>query len=206
MKFNSLLEASLYRDIVKSRLDVIRNFQKIVDEDSKERVLQEYLFDHLWLLDPTWERATSSLVMESRLTSEGVFVEDLNQRERLSRVDIAYRTSVGKHIIVELKRVGCKMQLLDLVKQGQTYVDKLKKILLEQGDTSPNIEVIFVLGKAVSEEASGPDRLKASMLSISPGSRIVHYQTLIENAQKAYSEYIDKSQSFDKIEKIVDRI
>ena len=200
------LEASLYRDIVKSRLDVIRNFQKIVDEDSKERVLQEYLFDHLWLLDPTWERATSSLVMESRLTSEGVFVEDLNQRERLSRVDIAYRTSVGKHIIVELKRVGCKMQLLDLVKQGQTYVDKLKKILLEQGDTSPNIEVIFVLGKAVSEEASGPDRLKASMLSISPGSRIVHYQTLIENAQKAYSEYIDKSQSFDKIEKIVDRI
>lgn len=63
------LEASLYRDIVKSRLDAIRDFQTIIDEDAKERVLQKYLFDHLWLLDPAWERATGSPIMESRLTT-----------------------------------------------------------------------------------------------------------------------------------------
>ncbi len=34
------LEASLYRDIVKSRLDAIQDFQTIIDEDAKERVLQ----------------------------------------------------------------------------------------------------------------------------------------------------------------------
>ena len=200
------LEASLYRDIVKSRLDAIRDFQAIIDEDAKERVLQKYLFDHLWLLDPAWERATSSPIMESRLTTEGVLIEDMTEKERLGRVDIAYRTNAGKHVIVELKKVGRKMGLLELVEQGQTYVDKLTKILREQNQPNPDIEVIFVLGKTVDEEASNPERLKSSMASISPGSRIVHYDTLIRGAQEAYSAYIEKSKSLDKLEKIVDRI
>ena len=200
------LEASLYRDIVKSRLDAIRDFQAIIDEDAKERVLQKYLFDHLWLLDPAWERATGSPIMESRLTTEGVLIEDMTEKERLGRVDIAYRTNAGKHVIVELKKVGRKMGLLELVEQGQTYVDKLTKILREQNQPNPDIEVIFVLGKTVDEEASNPERLKSSMASISPGSRIVHYDTLIHGAQEAYSAYIEKSKSLDKLEKIVDRI
>lgn len=200
------LEASLYRDIVKSRLDAIRDFQTIIDEDAKERVLQKYLFDHLWLLDPAWERATGSQIMESRLTTEGVLVEDLTEKERLGRVDIAYRTQAGKHVIVELKKVGRKMGLLELVEQGQTYVDKLKKILREQNVTTPDIEVVFVLGKAVDEESTNPERLKASMASIAPGSRIVHYDTLIHGAQEGYSAYIDQSKALDKLEKIVDRI
>lgn len=200
------LEASLYRDIVKSRLDAIRDFQTIIDEGAKERVLQKYLFDHLWLLDPAWERATGSPIMESRLTTEGVLIEDMTEKERLGRVDLAYRTNAGKHVIVELKKVGRKMGLLDLVEQGQTYVDKLTKILREQNQTNPDIEVIFVLGKTVDEEASNPERLKSSMTSISPGSRIVHYDTLIRGAQEAYSAYIETSKSLDKLEKIVDRI
>lgn len=200
------LEASLYRDIVKSRLDAIRDFQTIIDEDAKERVLQKYLFDHLWLLDPAWERATGSEIMESRLTTEGVVVEDLTEKERLGRVDIAYRTQAGKHVIVELKKVGRKMALLELVEQGQTYVDKLKKILREQNVTTPDIEVVFVLGKAVGEETTNPGRLKSSMESIASGSRIVHYDTLIRGAQEAYSGYIDQTKSLDKLENIVNKI
>jgi Histidine kinase-, DNA gyrase B-, and HSP90-like ATPase len=200
------LEASLYRDIVKSRLDAIRDFQTIIDEDAKERVLQKYLFDHLWLLDPAWERATGSQIMESRLTTEGVLVEDLTEKERLGRVDIAYRTPAGKHVIVELKKVGRKMGLLELVEQGQTYVDKLRKILREQNVTTPDIEVVFVLGKVVDEESTNTERLKASMASIAPGSRIVHYDTLIRGAQEGYSAYIDQTRALDKLENIVNRI
>lgn len=200
------LEASLYRDIVKSRLDAIRDFQSIIDEDAKERVLQKYLFDHLWLLDPAWERATGSEIMESRLIRDGVLIEDMTEKERLGRVDIKYRTNAGKHLIVELKKVGRKMGLLELVEQGQTYVDKLKKILREQNENNPNIEVIFVIGKTVDEETTNPDRLKSSMDSISIGSRIVHYDSLIRGAQDSYSAYIEQTKSLDRLEKIVDRI
>lgn len=200
------LEASLYRDIVRSRLDAIKEFQGIVDEDAKEKVLQKYLFDHLWLLDAAWERATDSEIMESRLLDEGVITDDLTKKEKLGRVDIAYRTNAGKHIIVELKKVGRKMKLLELQEQGQTYVDKLKKILLAQGDNAPNIEVVFVIGKPVDDEKDNPDRVKASMAAISPGSRIEHYDSLIQGAQNAYSEYLRKSKELDRLEKIVDRI
>lgn len=200
------LEASLYRDIVKSRLDAIKDFQEIVDEDAKEKVLQQYLFDHLWLLDPAWERATNSEIMESRLTAEGVIIDDLTEKERLGRVDIAYRTNAGKHIIVELKKAGRKMKLLELQEQGQTYVDKLRKILLAKEENAPNIEVVFVVGKPLDDEKDNPERVKNSMAAISPGSRIVHYDSLIAGAQTAYSGYLKKSRKLDRLENIVDRI
>lgn len=200
------LEDSLYRDIVRSRLEAIRAFQKIVNANEKEKVLQRYLFDHLWLLDPSWDRATGSEVMETRLLDSGIVVNDLTEKEKLGRVDIKYRTTAGKHIVIELKRVGRKMKLIELQEQGQTYVDKLKKILLAQNEATPNIEVVFVIGLSVDEEASNPDRLKSSMTAISPGSRIVHYDTLIRGAQEAYSAYIEQGKALDKLEKIVDRI
>lgn len=200
------LEASLYRDIVKSRLEAIKQFDKLVDDDAKEKVLQRYLFDHLWLLDPSWERATGSELMERRLTEEGVAVDDLTEKEKLGRIDIKYRTAAGKHIIVELKKAGRKMKLLELQEQGQTYVDKLRKILAAQGQANPDIEVVFVIGKPVEEETTNPSRMKASMEAIAPGSRVVHYDTLILGAQAAYGEYLEQSRKLDKLERIVEAI
>jgi hypothetical protein len=200
------LEASLYRDIVKGRLDVIRAFQKLTDADSKEKVLQEYLFDHLWLLDPAWERATGSEIMETRMAEEGVSVTDFTEKEKLGRVDIKYRTNAGKHIIVELKKAGRKMKLIDLQEQGSTYVDKVKKILVAQGVKNPDIEVVFVLGQPLDEESVNPDRLKKSMEAVSQGSRVVYYDSLIRSAQDSYSEFITKSKKLDRLEGIVNRL
>lgn len=200
------LEAALYRDIVKSRLEAIRSFQKLTDASAKEKVLQKYLFDHLWLLDPAWERATGSEIMESRLLQEGVIIADLTEKEKLGRVDIKYRTAAGKHIIVELKKVGRKMELHELLQQGRLYVTKLKKILAQQGQASPNMEVVFVLGRAVDEELSDPGSVKSTMDAVSPGSRIIHYDTLIEGARNSYAEYLQKSRDLDKLEKVASSI
>lgn len=200
------LEASLYRDIVKSRLEAIVKFSDIVDEDAKEKVLQQYLFDHLWLLDPSWERATGSELMEKRLTEAGVFINDLSEKEKLSRVDIKYRTNAGKHIIVELKKAGRKMALHELEQQGRSYVDKLKKILITQNESSPNIEVVFVIGKPIEDELLNPDRIKYAMASVSPGSRIIHYDTLIQGAKMSYSGYLEQSKKVDKLERIVNSL
>jgi hypothetical protein len=200
------VEASLYRDIVKSRLEAIKAFQGIVDADDKEKVLQQYLFDHLWLLDASWERATGSEIMETRLAQEGFIVDDLTEKERLGRVDIKYRTSAGKHIVVELKKACRKMRLIDLQEQGQTYVDKLKKILRAQNESNPNIEVVFVIGTPIDEEGTNPDRIKNSMAAISPGSRIVHFDTLIKGAQENYAEYLRATCEVDRLQAIVDRL
>ena len=98
-------EATLYHRIVDERLRVVKALKRSVDDNALERVLQEHIFSHLWLLDPSWERATATTpYLET--TIKGMF-EDvegrLTQAERDSRVDIKYTTAQGKHVIVELK-------------------------------------------------------------------------------------------------------
>ncbi|MCG7995382.1 MAG: ATP-binding protein [Candidatus Thiodiazotropha taylori] len=200
------MEAALYHDIVRARIDVIKAFQGLVDDNAKENVLQLYLFDHLWLLDPAWERAAGSELMETRLKEEGVIIENLTEKEKLGRVDIKYRTHAGKHIIIELKRAKRKLTLDEVLKQGKLYVSKLKKILLAQGDSSPNVEVIFVIGKPLDDEKDDPDAVKHIMAAISPGSCIVHYDTLIKGALSGYSEYIEKNELAGRYAKIVEQL
>jgi len=200
------LEAALYRDIVKSRLDAIQEFQGIHDTAAKERVLQKYLFNHLWLLDASWERATNSEIMERRLVENGILIKDLTEKEKKGRIDIAYRTNAGKHLIIELKRSNRKMKLLELIEQGNLYVDTLKKILNSMSESHPNIEVVFVLGTPIEEENSNPNRIKSAMESISPGSRITYYDTLIHGAQMSYKEYIQASKELDTMESILDQM
>src|ERR1700737_1799711 len=63
------LEAVHYYEIVKGRLSVVREFEGILPVE-RERVLQQHIFDHLWLLDPSWERASSNFRIEQAVTTE----------------------------------------------------------------------------------------------------------------------------------------
>ncbi|MBK8783161.1 MAG: hypothetical protein IPO22_15445 [Anaerolineales bacterium] len=63
------LEAVHYYQIAKSRMEVLKKFEKIVP-NAKERLIQEHIFDHLWLLDPSWERASTDLRKEESVMKE----------------------------------------------------------------------------------------------------------------------------------------
>ena len=194
------LEASLYRDIVQNRLDVIRELQKLTTDNVKEKVLQEYLFDHLWLLDPAWERVPDTGAMERRLRLKEPFRDDKKTKEKYGRVDIRYRTVAGKHVVIELKRVSVRTGIYELAEQGAKYVDALKETLSpEEKDRAP-IEVVFVVGRNPDEPS---DRIKSLMDSVSPGSRIVTYDLLIDRACQAYADYIRGTDTADRIERML---
>ncbi|MDZ4744710.1 MAG: ATP-binding protein [bacterium] len=200
-------EAALYRDIVKSRIEVIRALQSLVNEDQKESALRDHLFDHLWLLDPSWERASGSEQVEKSLKEKGITIDGLTKKQSLGRVDIRYKTYADKHLIVELKKAGRKMKLTELEVQGRGYVDTLRTILVGNHDIpNPNIEVIFVLGQPIDEELSNPERLKDSMRSIAPGSRIVHYDALINGALRSYSNYLEEDAKLKKLDDLLEQI
>ncbi len=203
------LESSLYRDIIKSRLEAIKSFSGLVDADKKETVLQKYLFDHLWLLDPMWERATDSERIEQTLKKEyKEFVAGLSDEESKGRLDIRYKTNAGAHIIVELKKVRRKMSLPELQEQGQKYRSALTKCLEKVGIVNPDIQIVFVLGLPVRESenaALGGDAYVRKTLS-PLGARVVYYEQMIENANKAYSEYLAQSKKMDKLDAILDQI
>ncbi len=51
-----------------------------------------------------------------------------------------------------------------------------------------------------------PSSYKSFMIGISPGSRVVFYDSLIRHAQKAYAEYLEKNETMDQLEDIVNRL
>lgn len=197
------LEASLYRDIVKGRLSIIRAFHNDVNENKREKILQESLFEHLWLIDPAWERAAGSEVIETNLRENDGFDDaKLTEEELKGRIDIAYKTYAGKHIIIELKRAKAVTPAVALATQGKKYVNKLKKILLQQGVIEPDIEVVFVVGKPLTE---APDEIKSLMGYVSSGSKIKTYHELIQGALNGYSEYLQQDRKIARLEEIVER-
>lgn len=199
----NVLEASMYRDIVKQRIEVISKFEKLVKNDDKEKVLQQALFDNMWLLDPGWERATGSAVIEEALKTEySIFASTLTDEQSKGRIDIRYRTNAGEHIIVELKRAGRVLSVVELLEQGDKYRDGLEKCLRQKNgiDYIPNISVVFVVGEDLKEHPR--NEYIGSVLS-SINARVVYYQQLINSAKSTYQEYMLKSEKVDKIENIL---
>ncbi|TMC49644.1 MAG: ATP-binding protein [Chloroflexi bacterium] len=202
----STLEGSLYLEIVRVRLDVLREFEALVDANEKEKVLQRHLFDNLWLLDPGWERAAGSERLEQILKKEyKVFDPNLDDRESKGRVDIRYRTNAGQHIIVELKRAGRVMKVSELVEQGTLYATALKKCLKAEGHDHPQVSVVFVVGTPLAEERDNSaidiDRALGSF-----NGRVVHYETLIRGARDAYDEYLKAKAKVDRIDAILRKL
>jgi hypothetical protein len=179
---------------------VIKALQEKLQQNDKEAVLRDYIFDHLWLLDPSWERARGSEHVE---TTVNKFLKDntksLSKIEKKDRIDIGYRTASGEHVIVELKRASVAVPLDALTKQIRKYRDGAKKILDKTGYKDWPIKVICVLGKPPPEwgTATGPTGVQKSLAAVD--ARIVFYDQLLGSAQQAYADYLEAHVKIDKL-------
>lgn len=202
------IEETHYYHITKGRLEVIDTFKKISTPETKEKVFQNYLFEHLWLLHPSWERAAYDPHIESTVNSifKKEFIENakLNNDEKLARFDMAYRTVAGKNVIIELKRYGRKIQISELSAQVAKYRGTLEKVLKTQFPDSPNlIEIICILG--APPEPIDEDKRNREKLAVD-GARYITYDTLIEESLNSYSDYLKKQKEISEIIKIIEEI
>ena len=201
------LEANLYGQIIRQRVEVIRALRTKVDENALEKVIQRYIFDHLWLLDPSWERVEASEHMETRV--ENMF-ETVNTRltkeEREGRLDIQYRKTAGKHVIVELKRPDVRVSVYPLAAQIGKYRSAMTKTLDDMGLGNEPIEIVCLLGKPPLEwEAADGRRIVEETLGVQQ-ARYVNYSQLLENASQAYSDYMQHKMTVDRLSKIIREI
>lgn len=194
------LELSYYGQIVKLRVGVIKALQEKLKQNDKETVLRDYIFDHLWLLDTSWERARGS---EHAETTVNKFLKDntksLPKGEKKNRIDIGYRTASGKHVIIELKRASVAVPLDTLTKQIRKYRDGARKILDKGAYKGWPLEIICLLGKPPPEyeTATGPAGVQKSLAAVD--ARIVFYDELLNNAQQAYADYLEAHVKIDKL-------
>lgn len=184
------IEESYYIDIVRGRLEVIRKFdEEIVDSKKQEKVAQNYLFKHLWLLDPTWDRVMGTEEMEVTLTKE--LKHACQDAEEGARLDIAYCTTAGRHVIIELKRPGLYVPAAKLEAQGRKYVEAVEQWYREHPDMAglwgrlPPIDVFFLVEKAPELNERESKSWAAYNLNV------LTYKGLIANARMSYQSYLD---------------
>ena len=202
------LEASAYYQIAKDRLQVIRKLTGLVDDNAKEKALQDHLYQHLWLLDPSWERATTTEVMERRVRTALDGVDDtLTEEQRNSRLDIYYSTTGNKHVIIELKRANRVLTTSDLLEQISKYYGAVEQVLAATDRGHEPIEVICVIGRPLRDWTESPtgkarsrDTLRAN------NARIVTYDGLIDNALKAYQDYVDSGEEAGRVYRLIQEI
>lgn len=199
------LEQAEYHQIARARLEVIRKFVGIVETD-REKVIQQYLFDHLWLLHPSWERASTNLRIEEAVAREFEKIDaGLSEEEKRGRIDIRYRTAAGKHIIIELKKYDVDVNLFALAEQLSKYRSALNKCLAERfPEESRNVEGIAVLGRPPTGSGATPEAIEDVLGAIN--SRFITYDTLIADALQSYEEYLEADRRVGRLSAILDRL
>lgn len=196
------LEESMFYQIVKQRMEIIDKFEKLTNEQQKERVFQEYIYKNLWLLDPSWERPTCNETMETRLSTLFEGEVKLSEDEKKARLDIRFKEVAGKTVIVELKRYDRVVTSGEILDQVRKYSNGIDKILRKQHpDIPPVYEIIVLLGKYVDNDSSIKNCEQVAESLKPQHSRVVYYDELICNARNAYKAYYDAR---DKINPILD--
>ncbi len=194
------LELSYYGQIVEMRLGVVRKLQKLLKDEVKEKVIQQYVFDHLWLIDPSWERARGTEHIETKVHDcLEADTAALNEEEQLARIDIAYRTASGSHVIIELKRSSVSTPVDRLVAQVRKYRSGVRKIVQQSDFKDWPIQIICLVGKPPPEwqAPDGPSDVAKSLETVD--ARLVFYDQLVDNAQRTYADYLEAHKKVDKL-------
>lgn len=199
------IEASRYLEIVRERLAIIEELQKKVDDDDYEKILQRYIFDHLWLLDPAWERATQYKYMEQRIQNAVERVPIRNKNE--VRPDIRYRRISGMHVIIELKRPSVSIRKTEIEDQVRDYIGAVKReISKDPNEDRFPIEAICLLGKS-PRGWDNPEARELDEESLKRyGIRVMTYEQLINRAHSAYAKFIEAKASVDDLSKTIEAI
>nr|VFK12159.1 MAG: Histidine kinase-, DNA gyrase B-, and HSP90-like ATPase [Candidatus Kentron sp. LPFa] len=201
------IEATLYHQIISERIEVIRRLQKKIQDNALEKVIQQHVFDHLWLLDPSWERATGSEIMERQVKTEfGKIEADLTEEEKKARLDIKYRTTSGKHIIIELKKADVRLSVHDLSKQISKYNAAMAKLLEAANRRHEPFEFICIVGKQLMERnnPNGEREIEGTLRSVD--ARVIMYQELLEHAYASYNEFLKENEKVGRITRLLQAI
>ena len=201
------IEATLYHQITKGRLKVIEVLQKHVDDAALEKVLQEHLYGHLWLLDPAWDRATETPYMEQQVKKafDGIDA-GLTSEEAAARFDIKYKMTSGKHIIIELKKADRLLSFTEIMQQMNKYINALAKLLKAAGKETEPIEAICLVGKPLKEWTNAKDTEQTKRAMAEMQMRVVMYQQLIEDAYRTYQAYAERKEAANRVYKLIEGI
>ncbi|WP_110710508.1 ATP-binding protein [Salinicola sp. CR57] len=199
------LEASLYWQITSQRLAVIKKLDQAQADSVKERIVQDHIYQNLWLVDSRWEYKQFETQYEKTLTA--YLKKAVPDTKEGARFDIGYRSTSGRFVVMELKKPGLTVNATKLIEQGERYYLALKQFFKDHpsesptGEPDPYIDVILVVDRTPS---SMNDLLADRLVRIN--GRILTYRGIVQQAYSAYEDYLAASQSVSRIDAILEAL
>ena len=207
--FNEIddLQLSYYGQIVKLRLGVVETLKKKLSQDDLENVIRDHIYDHLWLMDPSWERVKGTEAVEKSITNFLKLTSDnLSVEQRRGRIDIGYRTASGRHVIIELKRASVSTPVDELTRQIRKYRSGAKKLFAKSNLSDWPLDIICLVGKPPPEWDTSSGRADVENTLKSVDARLVFYDELLGNTWRAYADYLEEHKKIDRLWKIFEGI
>ena len=200
------IEASWYHQITRGRLDVILKLKKCVRKNAYEAVVQRHIYSHLWLLDPSWDRATETPSMEESIgRAFRKSSQNISGEEKRGRIDIRYKKSSGKHIIIELKRANVTVDTLKLFQQVDKYRSAVREEV-KRAEDGGTIETVCIVGTELQDWKTSEGREESEKMLQAKNVRVVTYQQLIHDAEISYRKYLEKSKEKGRINSLPEAI
>ncbi|WP_347069643.1 ATP-binding protein [Flavobacterium sp. WV_118_3] len=184
------IESKQFRDISVSRVEVIKQFEEYLDNDTKEvPTLHNFLKKFSWLLDPRILEFRDE-VKYSQLLKETYPDESLTETDR--RIDFLCSNALGEILyVIEIKRSNYKIDL-KAIDQAFDY----RSFLMEKyaSQTGFSKVVCFVVGGSKSGERVFKDRENSYAKN---GEVFVKtYVELLEQSKEYHKEFIETYDSF----------
>lgn len=202
------IEAALQAEVIEQRLAVIRKLDQHKEAAVKERVVQDHIYKHLWLVDPSWGYKENPTKYEVTLTE--YLQKVCPDTDEGARFDIAYTSTANRFIVLELKKPGLPVNMDKLLDQGTKYSRALKQYFHENPSSSPTsngspiIDIVFIVEKRpvvsniIAEEIDS--RMKILNASIQT------YSDLVNQATHIYEDYISVTHNTNKLRVILDTL
>lgn len=202
------LEASNYYITVKRRLEVINKLIMSVSKNKRKMIIQDYLFENLWLLDPSWEDSSNNKLLETEIKKAFNKIDKtLPDKQERSRLGLKYRTIYGRHVIIELKHPDAVVNSYKLLAQIDKYKKAVDDILKNYDQSHMPVDIVCVVGRPLANWNSDPAKEKRDRKDFERRStQICMYDELMTNAQNRYSEFLEKNKSVKRIYDLMMRI
>jgi hypothetical protein len=201
-------EAALYHGVASIRVDVIRTLDReFLVKNQLETVVRDYLAEHLWLLDPSWDRATEPVETEKTVKRylDGV-ASGLSTKEQASRFDVVYRRGPRRHVVVELKRYKRKVSLGELVDQIGKYSNALRSALTKVHEPYDAHEIVCLVGPDQEFMRTDETRRQADGALASYNGRVMTYDEMLHRALHSYSDFLKSEEKKNTLVRLLQKL
>ena len=196
-------EALVLKSNLDDRLKVIKKLQEAIDDEAVEKVFENHLQLHPWLINPYWDTLSEKdIIPQKHLYEEKLDLNEKNldkKKELIGITDLlVYAKEEQYPVIVELKREKLTNYSAPNIQEIKAQVSKYRKginnILATENKAVNDLSVIpayFIIGMKSHNKLDATDftDIKRDNITLLTYDNLIHialntYKTAIEDLNK----------------------